>query len=88
MTTHGDHIDVIPAWAAKRDVATWAYLCRRYAADRREWKQRAREAEAENARLTSVLEAICLEYLKDTPARSLNNIFTMTRKALINKETA
>lgn len=53
-----DHIDVIPAWAAKRDVATWAYLCRRYAADRREWKQRAREAEQEAERLRAELQRI------------------------------
>lgn len=41
------YIDVMPEWATSRGGPEWAYLAKRFAEDRREWKQRARRAEAE-----------------------------------------
>jgi hypothetical protein len=50
-----DYIEVIPQWVFARDGNQWAFLCRRFADDRQEWKQRCRRQEAELAGLRAEL---------------------------------
>jgi hypothetical protein len=52
------YIEKMPEWATSKDAAAWAYLCRRFAEDRREWKQKARLLGEVNAKLCADVEEL------------------------------